>query len=82
MLMTEFSNIYEIDLENIARAQLANLALILADADSATPTAGNMCKKTQVFHALTKYNAETGLAMTAKTITGATIAFNIKSLGL
>ena len=27
-----------------------------------------MCKKDQVFHALTKYNAETGLAMTAKTI--------------
>ena len=68
MLMTEFSNIYEIDLENIARAQLANLAIILADAGSATPTTGNMCKKTQVFHALTKYNAETGLAMTAKTV--------------
>ncbi len=68
MLMTEFSNIYEIDLENIARAQLANLAIILADAGSAEPTTGNMCKKTQVFHALTKYNAETGLAMTAKTI--------------
>ena len=68
MLMTEFSNIYEIDLENIARAQLANLAIILADAGSATPTSGNMCKKSQVFHALTKYNAETGLTMTAKTI--------------
>lgn len=68
MLMTEFSNIYEIDLENVARAQLANLAIILADAGSATPTAGNLCKKNQVFHALTKYNAETGLAMTAKTI--------------
>ena len=68
MLMTEFSNIYEIDLENIARAQLANLAIILADAGSATPTTGNMCKKAQVFHALTKYNAETGLAMTAKTV--------------
>lgn len=68
MLMTEFSNIYEIDLENIARAQVANLALILADAGSEPPTPGNMCKKTQVFHALTKYNAETGLAMTAKTI--------------
>lgn len=68
MLMTEFSNNYEIDLENIARAQLANLAIILADAGSSTPTTGNMCKKAQVFHALTKYNAETGLAMTAKTI--------------
>lgn len=68
MLMTEFSNIYEIDLENVARAQLANLAIILADAGSAEPTAGNICKKNQVFHALTKYNAETGLAMTAKTI--------------
>ena len=68
MLMTEFSNIYEIDLENIARAQLANLAIILADAGSATPTEGNLCKKNQVFHALTKYNDETGLAMTAKTI--------------
>lgn len=68
MLMTEFSNIYEIDLENVARAQLANLAIILADAGSKTPTAGNLCKKNQVFHALTKYNAETGLAMTAKTI--------------
>lgn len=68
MLMTEFSNMYEIDLENIARAQLANLALVLADAGSKTPTEGNMCKKTQVFHTLTKYNAETGLAMTAKTI--------------
>lgn len=68
MLMTEFSNIYEIDLENVARAQLANLAIILADAGSAAPTAGNLCKKNQVFHALTKYNAETGLAMTAKTI--------------
>lgn len=68
MLMTEFSNIYEIDLENVARAQLANLAIILADAGSATPTQGNLCKKNQVFHALTKYNAETGLAMTAKTI--------------
>ena len=66
--MTEFSNIYEIDLENIARAQLANLALILADAGSANPTSGNMCKKSQVFHALSKYNAETGLAMTAKSI--------------
>lgn len=68
MLMTEFSNIYEIDLENVARAQLANLAIILADAGSKTPTEGNLCKKNQVFHALTKYNAETGLAMTAKTI--------------
>lgn len=68
MLMTEFSNIYEIDLENAARAQLANLAIILADAGSATPTEGNLCKKTQVFHALTKYNAETGLTMTEKTI--------------
>lgn len=68
MLMTEFSNIYEIDLENVARAQLANLAIILADAGSATPTPGNLCKKNQVFHALTNYNAETGLKMTAKTI--------------
>lgn len=68
MLMTEFSNIYEIDLENIARAQLANLAIILADAGSETPTSGNMCKKTQVFHALTKYNDETGLQMTSQTI--------------
>lgn len=68
MLMTEFSNIYEIDLENVARAQLANLAIILADAGSAKPTEGNLCKKNQVFHALTKYNAETGLAMTSKTI--------------
>lgn len=68
MLMTEFSNIYEIDLENVARAQLANLAIILADAGSEKPTAGNLCKKNQVFHALKKYNAETGLAMTAKTI--------------
>lgn len=68
MLMTEFSNVYEIDLENMARAQLANLAIILADAGKATPASGNMCKKEQVFHALTKYNAETGLAMTAKTI--------------
>lgn len=68
MLMTEFSNIYEIDLENVARAQLANLAIILADAGSATPTDGNLCKKNQVFHALTKYNAETGLGMTATTI--------------
>ena len=68
MLMTEFSNVYEIDLENRSRAQLANLAIILADAGKDTPTSGNMCKKEQVFHALTKYNAETGLAMTAKTI--------------
>lgn len=68
MLMTEFSNIYEIDLENRSRAQLANLAIILADAAKETPTTGNMCKKEQVFHALTKYNAETGLAMTATTI--------------
>nr|DAN95630.1 MAG TPA: major capsid protein [Caudoviricetes sp.] len=68
MLMTEFSNIYEIDLENRSRAQLANLAIILADAGKDTPTTGNMCKKEQVFHALTKYNEETGLAMTAKTI--------------
>ena len=68
MLMTEFSNVYEIDLENRSRAQLANLAIILADAGKETPTSGNMCKKEQVFHALTKYNAETGLAMTAKTI--------------
>lgn len=68
MLMTEFSNVYEIDLENIARAQLANLAIILADAGKEAPISGNMCKKEQVFHALTKYNAETGLAMTAKTI--------------
>lgn len=68
MLMTEFSNIYEIDLENRSRAQLANLAIILADAGKETPTAGNMCKKEQVFHALTKYNAETGLEMTAQTI--------------
>lgn len=68
MLMTEFSNIYEIDLENRSRAQLANLAIILADAGKEKPTTGNMCKKEQVFHALTKYNAETGLAMTAKTI--------------
>ena len=69
MLMTEFSNIYEIDLENRSRAQLANLAIILADAGKAKPTSGNICKAEQVFHALTKYNAETGLAMTAKTIT-------------
>ena len=68
MLMTEFSNIYEIDLENRSRAQLANLAIILADAGKAKPTTGNICKAEQVFHALTKYNAETGLAMTAKTI--------------
>lgn len=68
MLMTEFSNVYEIDLENRSRAQLANLAIILADAGKETPTSGNMCKKEQVFHALRKYNAETGLAMTAKTI--------------
>lgn len=68
MLMTEFSNIYEIDLENVARAQLANLAIILADAGNETPTEGNLCKKTQVFHALKKYNAETGLAMNAKSI--------------
>lgn len=68
MLMTEFSNVYEIDLENKARAQLANLAIILADAGKEKATSGNMCKKEQVFHALTKYNAETGLAMTAKTI--------------
>lgn len=68
MLMTEFSNIYEIDLENIARAQLANLAIILADAGKSQPTDGNMCKSTQVFHALTKYNNETGLAMTPKTV--------------
>lgn len=67
-LMTEFSNIYEIDLENVARAQLANLAIILADAGSEAPTTGNLCNKNQVFHALTKYNTETGLAMTAKTI--------------
>lgn len=67
-LMTEFSNVYEIDLENSARAQLANLAIILADAGKETPTSGNMCKKEQVFHALTKYNAETGLAMTRQTI--------------
>lgn len=68
MLMTEFSNIYEIDLENRSRAQLANLAIILADAGKITPTTGNICKKEQVFHALTKYNAETGLEMTPKTI--------------
>lgn len=68
MLMTEFSNIYEIDLENRSRAQLANLAIILADAGKATPTSGNICKAEQVFHALKKYNDETGLAMTAKTI--------------
>lgn len=68
MLMTEFSNVYEIDLENRSRAQLANLAIILADAGKKTPTSGNMCKKEQVFHALTKYNVETGLAMTPKTI--------------
>lgn len=68
MLMTEFSNIYEIDLENRSRAQLANLAIILADAGKDEPTSGNMCKKEQVFHALTKYNTETGLEMTAKTI--------------
>lgn len=68
MLMTEFSNIYEIDLENRSRAQLANLAIILADAGKAKPTSGNICKAEQVFHALTKYNAETGLEMTAKNI--------------
>lgn len=68
MLMTEFSNVYEIDLENRSRAQLANLAIILADAGKENPTKDNMCKKEQVFHALSKYNAETGLAMTATTI--------------
>ena len=68
MLMTEFSNDYEIDLENSARAQLANLAIILADAGQEIPTIGNMCKKEQVFHALRKYNDETGLEMTAQTI--------------
>lgn len=68
MLMTEFSNVYEIDLENRARAQLANLAIILANAGKETPTPGNMCKKEQVFHALTKYNSETGLNMDSKTI--------------
>lgn len=68
MLMTEFSNIYEIDLENRSRAQLANLAIILADAGKETPTSGNICKADQVFHALSKYNAETGLALTAQTI--------------
>lgn len=68
MLMTEFSNVYEIDLENRSRAQLANLAIILADAGKEKPTTGNMCRKEQVFHALTKYNDETGLEMNAQTI--------------
>lgn len=49
MLMTEFSNVYEIDLENRSRAQLANLAIILADAGKAAPASGNMCKKSRFF---------------------------------
>lgn len=49
MLMTEFSNVYEIDLENRSRAQLANLAIILADAGNKAPTTGNMCKKSRFF---------------------------------
>lgn len=77
MIMTEFSNIYEIDLENCARAQLSNLVVALADAGGSrlnaagakqAKTTGNCLKATQCFHALTQYNAETGLSMTAQTI--------------
>lgn len=68
MLMTEFSNIYEIDLENVSRAQIANLALILNDAGEIPTTEGNPCKPTQVFHALTRYNIETGLDLTQQSI--------------
>ena len=66
--LVEINNIYEIDLENICRAQLANLIIVLDDAGSAKPTTGNPCRKEQVFHALTEYNAATGLAMTAQSI--------------
>lgn len=68
MLMTEFSNVYEIDLENVSRSQIANLALILNDAGKETATEGNPCKATQVFHALTRYNNETGLNLTTQSI--------------
>lgn len=68
MLMTEFSNVYEIDLENVSRAQIANLALILNDAGGTNVTTGNPCKTAQVFHALTRYNTETGLNLDQKTI--------------
>lgn len=67
-LMTEFSNIYEIDLENDARAGLANIAIVLDDAGKSSPTAGNACKASQVWHVLSEYNSVTGLAMTAQTI--------------
>lgn len=68
MKMTEFSNGIELDGENEVRTQIANIILTLADAGKSTPTAGNACGKDQCWHVLSEYNAETGLAMTAKTV--------------
>ena len=63
--LIEINNMYEIDLENICRAQLANLAIVLDDAGKSSPTSGNPCQSEQVFHALTAYNNATGLALTS-----------------
>lgn len=68
MLMTEFSNQYEIDRENVARAQLANVILTIADAGSSSPTSENACKATQCWHVLSEYNNATGLSLTAQTV--------------
>lgn len=68
MMLTEWSNQFEIDGENEIRSQLANIIVTLNDAGKDTPTTGNACQKEQVFHAISEYNSETGLAMTAQTV--------------
>lgn len=68
MMLTEWSNQFEVDGENEIRSQLANIIIALADANKETPTTGNACRKEQVFHAISEYNTETGLALTAQTV--------------
>lgn len=66
--LQELSNQYEIDAENEARSQISNIILTLADAGKSVPTVGNACNKVQCWHALTEFNAETGLGLTYETV--------------
>lgn len=66
--LTEISNIYEQDLENVARAQIANVSIVLDDAGKESPTTGNPCRTEQCFHAISEYATETGYAMSENNI--------------
>lgn len=64
MMMTEFYNIFEIDRENIARSVIGNVITGLLCTEKTKCTNDN----SQVWHVLSQYNAETGLALTADTV--------------